>query len=161
MPTWLFLSITGGYNCWICPLGYFLLTGIYSYWTVLAPWCHSVPSQSCPSQFWLRSSNQSRTDLSFLKPFSESFLFTLTSNLDITKDTFLCALFSWSGIKPVHLISSQGRLILGGLWDLIVSRPWCLSRSNIWILRLLSWVQCPGPQLTTFSISLCFLIFRA
>lgn len=144
MPTWLFSSITG----------------VHNYGAVLAPWCHPVLSQSCPSQFWLSSSNQSRTDLNSLKFSTESFFFTFTSSLDITKDKILPASFSWSGIpwlwsvlphyiNPVHLISSKGRLILGGLWDLIVSSPWYLSRSNTWLLRLLSWVQFPGPQLTT------------
>lgn len=144
MSTWLFSSITG----------------IYNNRTVLASWCHPDPSQSCPSQFWFRSSNQSIIDLNSLKPSPESFFFNSISSLDITKDKILSASFSCSAIpwlwgvlplyiKPVHLISSKGRLILGGLWDLIVSRPWCLSRSNTWVLRLLSWVQCSGPQLIT------------
>lgn len=131
----------------------------FCYWCIQLLNCRSSMMSPSPSQFWLRSSNQSRTDLNSLKFSTESFFFTFTSSLVITKGKIPSASFSWSGIpwlwsvllfyiKPVHLISSKGRLILGGLGDLIVSSPWCLSRSNTWVLRLLSWVPFPGPQLT-------------
>lgn len=130
------------------------VTGVYNYWTVVAPWCHPVP----PSSDSEAATNPELISIplnSLLSPSSspspqvwslQKVRFLLPHSHGVAFHSYGVSSFFY--IKPVHLISSKGRLILGGLGYLIVSSPWCLSRSNTWVLRLLSWVPFPGPQLT-------------